>query len=102
MIRLRRLLPLLPARAALEGLEGARVVDVRDDVELGGQVGVEVVAVPFRLRAIDHTDRALEARLVEGPLHALDAQVEQEGRDADAVEERFRAPRESGAHVPPL
>src|SRR3954471_6927339 len=90
-IRLPHPLPLLPAGAAFEWLEGAGLVEMEDEIELRRQVGVEVVAVPLGLGAIDHADRALESRLVESLLHTRDAQIEQEVRDADAVKERFRA-----------
>src|SRR4051812_24681413 len=54
-IRLRRL-PLLPARAPLEWLEGAGLIEMEHEVELRGEIGEEVVAVPLRLRTIDHAD----------------------------------------------
>src|SRR5690349_7244825 len=97
-IRLRRLAS-NPAFAALEGLEGARLVVVDDDVELARQVDVEVVALAFGLGAVDHADGALEARAGELVGHVPIAEVEQEPWIADAVEERLGAAGETGAHV---
>src|SRR5688500_13538150 len=83
-VRLRRLRRVLGGRA-LERLDGARLVHVNHRVELLAQPRVEVVAEALRIRAVDHADRALQARLAQKlqRLAAAVAQVEHELVDPD-------------------
>src|SRR5437763_7513008 len=58
-----RRLHLIPFRLALERLHAARFVKMNDRIELLGEIGIEVVALPFRLRPINDANRAFEPAL---------------------------------------
>src|SRR5204863_5575531 len=78
-----------PLGAVLQGLDGARLVDVHDGVELGGEARLEVVALPLRVGPVDDPDRALEERLGEDGAPVAAAGEQEEARDARRVEERL-------------
>src|SRR5438552_856771 len=61
----------VPPRGALEGLDGARLVEVQHGVELLGQPRAEVVARALGVRTIDHADGPLEAGAAQAPRGAV-------------------------------
>jgi hypothetical protein len=67
----------------LEGPQRARRVDVDHDVELLGEVRVEVVARALRLGTVDHADRALQPGLAPHGRHVA-VDEEREARHAQA------------------
>src|SRR2546423_5370829 len=90
-VSLRRLAR-LPGGAAFERLDGARLVEVYDCVELLRELRVEVVAQPLCLRSVDDADGALEPRLPQKLASAAPvAQVQKEARESPLVEKRFLA-----------
>jgi hypothetical protein len=54
-----RWLAVVYRRNALEQFGRVGGVDMDDGVELLGRAGIEIVALAFRLRQVDHADRAL-------------------------------------------
>src|SRR5439155_5585954 len=83
-------------RGPLQGTYGLGLVEVEDGVELARQAGVEVMAGPLGLRAVDHADGALQTCAV--PLPAA-AQGEEEARQARGVEHRLPAAGQRGTHA---
>src|SRR5205823_13808764 len=57
---------LVPNAGPFERFDGARLVDVNEHVELFRQTRVKIVARSFCLRAVNHTDRALQSRRSQG------------------------------------
>src|SRR4051812_30555429 len=55
----------LPLAGALERLDGGRLIEVDDRVELRAHARVEVVRDPLGLRAVDDADRTLQAPAVQ-------------------------------------
>src|SRR5256714_3089134 len=90
-VSLRRLAR-LPEGVAFERLDGSRLVEVYNCVELLGELRVEVVAQPLGLRSVDDADGALQARLAQKlARRAPFTKVQHEARRARVVKERLVA-----------
>src|SRR2546423_15612626 len=84
-VSLRRLAR-LPEGVAFERLDGGRLVEVYNCVELLGELRVEVVAQPLGLRSVDDADGAFEPRLAQKlPRGSSVAPAQKEARRARLV-----------------